>query len=156
MAIALHLKDYLAAQGIAYEVVTHPRATHMMGAAHKAHVPSDCVAKGVLLEDANGYVVAVVPASHHVDLGQLHRWLNRSLGLATEPELAGLFEDCELGAIPPVGAAYGLETIFDDSLGEKPDVYLEAGDHESLLHVKGEDFVRLMAGTKHARFSKPA
>ena len=98
----------------------------------------------------------VVPATHHVDLGLLHRWLNRPFGLATEPELARLFEDCELGAIPPIGAAYGLETIFDDSLGERPDVYLEAGDHRTLIHVKGEDFVRLMAGTKHARISKPA
>jgi len=156
MAVAVHLKNYLASQGVAYEVVTHPRASHMMGAAHKAHVPSESVAKGVLLEDGNGYVLAVVPATHHVDLGQLHRWLNRPLGLATEPELARLFEDCELGAIPPVGAAYGLETIFDDSLGERPDVYLEAGDHRTLIHVKGEDFVRLMAGTKHARISKPA
>lgn len=156
MAIAMHLMDYLASHGVGYDVVTHPRAAHMSGAAHKAHVPSDSVAKGVLLEDANGYVLAVVPASHHVDLGQLHRWLNRPLGLATEPELAGLFEDCELGAIPPIGAAYGLETIFDDSLGERPDVYLEGGDHRTLLHVKGDDFLRLMAGTKHARFSKPA
>jgi Ala-tRNA(Pro) deacylase len=65
-----------------------------------------------------------------------------------------LFADCELGAIPPMGRAYGMETIVDDSLAEQPDVYFEAGDHVSLIHVNAMAFQRLMAGARHGRFTR--
>ncbi len=65
-----------------------------------------------------------------------------------------LFEDCELGAIPPVGKPYGMEMIVDDSLNEQPDVYFEAGDHTSLIHVNAMAFHRLMAEARHGRFSR--
>jgi len=37
-----------------------------------------------MLEDDKGYLMAVIPASHKVDLGAVHRQLNRALGLATD------------------------------------------------------------------------
>jgi hypothetical protein len=36
---------------------------------------------------------------------------------------------------------------------ESKDVYFEAGDHESLIHVSGADFHQLMAAVPHRRFS---
>jgi Ala-tRNA(Pro) deacylase len=155
MAIAIQLQDYLTAQGIAYDVVTHPRAMTMLEAARRATVPSDCVAKAVVLEDDDGYMLAVVPASRVIKFSRLRRLLDRRLGIATEPEIATLFADCDLGAIPATGAAYGLTTILDDSLAEQPDVYLEGGDHCSLVHISGADFRRLMAEAPHGRFSSP-
>ena len=74
--------------------------------------------------------------------------------MATEKEVAQLFDDCELGAIPPVGKPYGLEMIVDDSLSEQPDVYFEAGDHMSLIHVNAVAFQRLTAEARHGRFSR--
>jgi prolyl-tRNA editing enzyme YbaK/EbsC (Cys-tRNA(Pro) deacylase) len=58
------------------------------------------------------------------------------LRLATEAKLKYLLKDCEPGAVPPLGAAYGLETVWDDSLLEQSDTYFEAGDHETLVHMK--------------------
>ena len=156
MAIATHLKDYLAAQRIAYEVITHPQATSMIQVAECSKLPGDRVAKGVLLEDRAGYLLAILPASHQIELPELRRWLDRSLGLATEQELASLFEDCELGAVPAVGAAYGLDTVCEYSLSDQPDVYIEAGDHRSLIHIASPDFARLTKGAKRGRFSLPA
>jgi len=80
--------------------------------------------------------------------------LQRNLGLATENELAGLFKDCELGAIPPIGPAYGIEIVVDDSLLQEDDVYFEAGDHEELIHVSGKQFQDLVAGARHGHFSR--
>ena len=155
MAIAMHLKDYLTAQGVAYEVITHPRAASTVASAVRAGVPSDRVAKAVVLEDEGGYLLALVPASHRVQLGRLRQWLDRRLGLATERELAALFDDCELGAIPAAAGAYGLPMVCDDSLTEQPDIYFEGGDHCSLVHISGADFRRLTTDAPHARFSSP-
>jgi len=98
--------------------------------------------------------MVVVPSSRHVDLGEIHRQLNRDLGLATESELGRLFMDCELGALPAVGPAYGMETVVDDTLAEQADIYFEAGDHEQLIHVTAEAFQTLMGGgIRYGRFS---
>ncbi len=153
MAIANRLRQYMKEQGVKFEVIRHPRSGSSIQSAETAHIPSDRLAKAVLLEDEQGYLMAVVPASHRLELGALHRELHRQLGLATEREIRELFWDCASGAIPPTGAAYGIETILDDSLAELPEVYFEAGDHEELVRVDAEQFRSLMSGIEHARIS---
>jgi Ala-tRNA(Pro) deacylase len=147
---------HLADQRVEYDVIAHAPSWTSQETASKAHIPGQCLAKSVLLEDDQGYVLAVVPADSRVDLGELHRLTHRRLGLASELELVPLFEDCDLGAIPPLGPVYGLETLVDDSLAEQPDVYFEAGDHEQLIHVTAETFDLLTTGARHSSFSRHA
>jgi Ala-tRNA(Pro) deacylase len=154
MNIAPSVQDYLAAQQIAYEVILHARTADSNGTARAAHVPGTHVAKAVVLKDRAGYVVAVLPASHHVAMSQLGRALDRhSLELASESELKNLFADCEVGAVPPLGAAYGLPTIVEEALAEQPDVYFD--DHEHVIHVTRSEFLRLTADAPRAHFGKP-
>ena len=97
--------------------------------------------------------MAVVPANQHVKIGKVNQLLGRHMGLATEPELQDLFSDCELGAIPAIGEAYGIVTIVDDSLTSCSDVYIDAGDHEDFVHLKGVSFRKLMQHAEHASIS---
>jgi Ala-tRNA(Pro) deacylase len=153
MTIAASVKDHLSRQGVRYELIAHERTRDSNHSAQAAHIPGGQLAKCVMLEDDEGYVMAVVPATHKVDLGAVHRQLNRKLGLATDSELADLFKDCEPGAIPPLGQAYGIETILDESLSGSPDIYFEGGDHVALVHVTGKDFLRLMADAPRGEIS---
>ena len=36
---------------------------------------------------------------------------------------------------------------------QQPDTYFEAGDHETLVHLKTRDFIGLMKGARHMAFS---
>jgi len=153
MTISTTLKNYLTEQGIDYEVLPHRHTDTTLNAASSAHIPATSVAKSVILEDETGYLMAVIPANHHVKIGQVNKVLGRKLGLATEPEIRSLFADCELGAIPPVGKAFGIDTIVDDRLDECSDIYMEAGDHEDFIHLNGASFRRLMQNAQHARIS---
>jgi Ala-tRNA(Pro) deacylase len=154
MAIALTVSDYLAEHDVAYDVLTHPHTATSGQTAEASHVPGARLAKSVILEDDLGYVMVVLSSNRLVNLGELHRQLNRNLGLATESELGRLFTDCEVGALPAMGPAYGLETVVDDALAEQPDIYFEAGDHEQLIHISAEVFHTLMGDrTRHGRFS---
>ena len=153
MTIARRLKWVLESHHVNYEIVAHDHTATSRGSARSAQVPEGRVAKCVLLEDERGYVLAIVPASCDVELDRIDQLLGRHLELATEPELEGLFEDCELGAIPPFGAAHPLPVAIDDSLLRMPDLYFEAGDHEGLVHVRGEAFQSLLDHPRHGRFS---
>ncbi len=152
MSIASRVSEYLAEQDADFDILRHPHSSTSLESAQLAHVPGDCIAKSVVLGDERGYLLAVLPASCRVDLGELHRQTNRNLGLVTEHELGALFEDCEPGAVPPFGNVYDLDTIVDESLVEQSDIYFEAGDHESLVHVSAETFEALLADARHSEF----
>ena len=156
MGMSMTLRDFLDVTATPYEVVRHPRTSTSMETAAAAHVPGDQLAKSVLVEDAHGYLVAVVPSTHHVELTELGSLLGRPFRLATEAEVEQLFDDCELGSIPALGQAYGLEVMVDESLLECDEVYFEAGDHTELVHLAGQDFEHLMALAGHGQFSRHA
>ena len=144
MAVSNQIQDYLRRNSVDFDVVPHPHAPSGMRVAQAAHVAGDCLAKGVLLEDELGWVLALVPATHRVRVGAVRRHLSHPVGLATEQEVSDAFGDCEPGAVPSIGAAYGLRTLVDDALFGRDDVYLEGGDHCALLHMKGRAFDQLL------------
>jgi len=153
MAIAPTLQKYLSAENIAYDVMEHQPAMSAMRTAEACKISGDCLAKAVLLRNGDGYVLAVLSASHHIRLADLQRLLGFDVDLATEFEIGQVFQDCTRGAIPPVGACYGLDAIVDHSIEEQPEVYLEGGDHATLVHVNHMQFARLTQDARRGHFS---
>ncbi len=148
MSIAYRVQDYIAERDLPWDPVAHRISNSCIEAARSAHVPPDRLAKAVVLEDRNGYVVAVIAANRRLDLSDVAEQLHRDLSLASERELQELFSDCAPGAVPPVGEAYGIPTIWEESLAEKPDVYFEGGDHHTLVHMSGPCFHELMRSAR--------
>jgi Ala-tRNA(Pro) deacylase len=156
MSAAPKLTEFLTNVGAKYDFVAHDPTMSSMRSAEASHISADSLAKAVVLLDDDGYLLAVLPASHHLRFDDLEQQGHWPVRMATEQEIDELFPDCVRGAVPPVGAAYGLKTIVDDSMVELPDVYFEGGDHSTLVHVSGPTFDRIMTGAEHARFSSHA
>ena len=64
--------------------------------------------------------------------------------LASEEEFKGRFPDCEVGAMPPFGNLYEMETFVDESLAEDPEIAFNAGTHTELIRMAFSDFRRLV------------
>ncbi|HLT03176.1 MAG TPA: YbaK/EbsC family protein [Geminicoccaceae bacterium] len=153
MTMASTLRRHLESRGVEYQVVNHPMTASSSETAQSAHVSGNRIAKSVVLRDGEGYLLAVLPAAHHLSLEMLQDWLGRSFALASEQEIGRLFPDCELGAIPPLGGAYDLDVVLDERLARLDEVYFEGGDHQTLVRIGGEQFRHLMASAKFGRFS---
>lgn len=151
--MATTLRNYLKHCGIDYEEVRHPREVTMSRVAERAHIHGRKLAKAVLIKSDSGYSLAVVPSTCRVDLAHLSDLMHERLGLATEKEVEARFRDCEPGALPPLGEPYGMKVFLDDALFDQPDIYFEAGDHRTLIHMSGQDFTRLMDGAGHGRIA---
>jgi len=149
MSIAKTVQWYLEANCVSYETLQHPYSKSSEETADVAFIWEDQLAKTVLVEDEIGYVAVIVPASYRVDLKKLEHRLHRRLELATESELSNVFPDCALGALPPLGQAYGVETVYDDRLRRLPCVYFEGGDHRDLVYVGGREFIDLLRDAPH-------
>ncbi len=153
MSAATTVRKFLEERHVRCDMVPHPHTATALDAAMSAQISAECVAKAVMVGDDSGYMMAVVPASHQVKLKRLRDATGRNLHFVPELEFAQMFPDCEVGAIPALGKAYGMDMVWDDALAEKSDIYFEAGDHESLMHVSGRDFVELMRDYRHGRIS---
>jgi Ala-tRNA(Pro) deacylase len=155
MAMSETVRQYMERQRLPYDLVTHPRSASSMRTASAARIPPHRLAKAVVLEDEEGQVMAVLPADRWLQLGRVRKALGRNLGLCTERELAASFTDCEVGAVPPIGDAYGMQTIVDEELEREPEVFLEAGDHEVLMRLSHDSFSRLMQNVCHDHIARP-
>ena len=156
MSIAKKLQTYLKQHEDKYRLIAHPHTGSRMETAEQAHVAGGALAKGILVTtEQDGYRLVVVPSDYHIDLESLQRLLKQPVSMATEAELGERFPDCEVGAVPPLGHVYGLKTLWDPetSLGRLERVFFEAGDHEHLIQVSGEQFHELMAPAERGEFS---
>jgi len=153
MGIAITLAQYLVNGGIEYDLVPHPHTETASASAAANQVPADSVAKAVVLKSRDGFMLAVVPASRHIQFDELQRLLGSEVAMANEEQIETLFIDCEPGSVPALGAAYGLNVIVDDSLAQQSEIYFEGGDHANLVHVSGTSFRKLMADSKGGRFT---
>lgn len=153
MSISATLQDCLSRKGSQYDIVHHAHTHSTSETAEVAHVPGDRLAKTVLLSDERGYVAAVLPSTFRLEMAELWEKTGRHLELVPEAALPDVFTDCEIGAVPPVGMAYGMQTYLDESLAMQPDVYFEAGDHEDLIHMRTDQFLDLMDKAERVSFA---
>ena len=154
MSIAPQLRQYLDDNRAEYDVIVHAPTQSALESARSCDIPAEQVAKGVLLDTADDeHLLAVIPSDRKVELSELRSELGRKPRLADEAEIGSVFRDCEVGAVPPVG--YDIPTIVDNALETQPDVYFEAGDHKSMVHMDGAEFSRVTKGARHGRFSEP-
>jgi Ala-tRNA(Pro) deacylase len=152
MAIAPILQKHLD-RNVTYDVLTHDPTMSSSRTAQACHVSGERLAKAIVLRHDGRYLLAILPATHHVRLADLKTQIGDDVDLANEDEIKRLFPDCAPGAVPPVGECYELDVIIDDSIQAQPDVYLEGGDHTTLIHMDQAQFARLMAEARHGRFS---
>jgi Ala-tRNA(Pro) deacylase len=156
MSMPARLSNYLQRCGARYELCSHPHSRSSAETARAAHVTPHQLAKSVLLEDEQGCVMAVVPADARVNVDALARMLGReALHLSDEQRISEMFSDCDLGAVPAIGMAWGMETVIEEDLDGSPDIYFEAGDHEMLLRMSREQFRDMMRGVRRGHFCRP-
>lgn len=147
------LKEFLDRNKVKYITIRHSPAFTAQEIAASAHVSGREVAKTVMVKVDRKMAMAVLPASFHVDFDLLKGVLGaKSVQLATETEFQNLFPECEVGAMPPFGNLYGMETYVAESLSEDEEVAFNAGTHTELIKLQYRDFERLVK-PKVLRFS---
>lgn len=153
MAIARTIEQYLMQHRAAYELLSRPYTGPAYPCLYAARAPEERAAKATLLEDDRGLLVALLPSNRDLDLSALNRGLQRNLIWSTESRAAAVFADCVPGVIPVLSPAYGIETVLDETLSVQPDVYFDAGDGQEMVHLSRGQFLALLDGTRHGRFS---
>jgi len=128
-----------------YALIPHREVFTAKEVAQVSHVAGRSLAKVVIARDTvDADLMVVLPAGQQFDQGELHRVTGRTgFVLENEAELARIFPDCEVGAMPPFGPLYGLAMYIDPCLLENGILYFQAGNHHELVRMRSEEYQRI-------------
>lgn len=138
------VEQFLRQRRVAFERLDHRPTYDAQSLAQAVHVSGEEVAKAVLLKADDDYMLAVLPATHAVDLRTAREVLGaQRVELASEEECGRHFSDCELGSLPPFGSQYGMKTMVDESLLEDDEIVFAANTHHEAIRMRFEDYQAL-------------
>lgn len=150
------LINYLDDHDKKYVVVKHSPAFTAQEVAASAHIPGKEMVKTVMVKADGDMKMVVLPSTHDVDFEAIKSALNvNEVELATESEFKDMFPDCEVGAMPPFGNFYDMETLVAEALTEDDEIAFNAGTHKELVKMNYKDFEELAdpkilpVGVKH-------
>jgi len=140
----MNLHSYLDRFKVRYLLTEHPVAYTAQALAQAEHVSGYQVIKPVLIEADGQMILCALPACGRIDLDALRDNLDaKYIRLVNEQTLREVFDGCEVGAEPPIGALFGLPTIADESLLEQRKVTFQAGNHHEAITMSMDDYRRL-------------
>ncbi len=149
----MRVPQFLADHQVHFEELYLAPAFSATQRAKHLHVSGRQVAKCVLLIAPSGPLLAVLPATHHIDFRLLADQLGEDVRLARDEELADAFPDCEWGVALPFGVVYGLRTVLDDAIHPEDLIVFEGNTHVEAVRLRCSDFERLEL-PRRLRFGK--
>ena len=141
---ARRIQEFLDGNHVRYAMIQHSPAYSASEVAQSVHISGRNLAKVVIVVINNRLAMAVVPATRDVDLNLLQRVTGfLDVRLAEEAEFADRFEGCQLGAAPPFGNLFGIDTYVEPRLLQQSHIGFNAGTHHQAILMKSDDYARL-------------
>ncbi len=142
------LDRFLTEHKVSYRTVSHPSAYTALETAQRAHVEGRSLVKTVIIKVDGIMAMMILPAHHVIDLADMPDVLGcEQVELAREYEFKDKFAGCEVGAQPPFGHLFGMPVFLDSELAKCNQICFCAGQHNELLEMAFDDFVRLAKPT---------
>jgi Ala-tRNA(Pro) deacylase len=136
---------YLEEHGVRHDVVDHERTLSAVQEAKASGFEPEDAAKTMVLRDGDQYRLAVIPASHRLDLHKAREVLDASghLRLASEAEMEADFAAFDVGAIPPLGPMLPAAEVIDRRLLDHERILCTAGDHRHSVLIDPRQLAEL-------------
>jgi len=137
--------EFLDESRVPYKVLEHRPVFSAQRLAQIEHEPGRFVAKPVIVKADGRFLMCVLPADAKIDLETLKGQLRaESTELANEEDIARLFPDCEVGAEPPFGNLFHLDTVMDKALEKDDHIVFRAGSHTKAVRLDMADYRKLV------------
>ena len=145
MATPSWIRKTLQFRGIAFEELHHSEVYTAQEVAQREHVSGHRLAKVVVVMVDGRPVELILPASRHVDLERVRLILKaKDVCLAREEEMEKFFNDCELGAVPPLRHWKGVDVLMDPSMNVEGKIVFQAGTHQDAVRLDFRDWYELV------------
>ena len=145
MALNPAVASLLKRERMPYVVLHHSPAYTAQEQAAVSHTLGRCAVKVVICIADDKPVQAVVPAHYLLDLEQLLLITGaNALRLAHEDEMAALYPEYEVGAMPPFGTMYGHRVFVEQCFVGEPEMVFSGGTHTDSICMHYFDFAEMV------------
>ncbi|MGQ1787375.1 MULTISPECIES: aminoacyl-tRNA deacylase [unclassified Saccharicrinis] len=142
------LESFLRNADVSFNKIVHHKTYTAQRTAADAHISGKEIAKTVIMKLDGQMCMVVLPGDMQIDFNLLKEATGaKEIRLATEIEFKDLFENCEVGAMPPFGNLYDMPVYVAESLSKDVFIAFNAGSHSLLIQMKYADFERLVQPT---------
>ncbi len=139
------LKNVLDQNHIHYRTIVHDASYTASQTAQTAHISGKHLAKVVVVKLDGKLTIAVLPAHRRLDLHAIKELSHaKKVELAKESEFNASFPKCEIGALPPFGNLWGMETYLANSLAKQANFVINAGTHTELCEIPSKEYLQLV------------
>ena len=147
------LVDYLNRSRALYSLESHPASYTALALAHAGHIDTHHLAKTVMVSVGGELSMVIVPACYQLDLLALTEHLGAGrVELVGEDHFYRRFPRCEVGAVPPFGHLYGLNSYLVPLFELAESVAFCAGTHHELIRMPFAEFSRFAHATEISPF----
>jgi Ala-tRNA(Pro) deacylase len=140
----MELIKFLKSNKVKFHLRHHPARFTAQEVAAAEHITGEEVAKTVIIKAGERFAMFVLPATYVLEMAKVRKLLaSDDVRLANEEEMVELFPDTEVGAEPPFGAEYGMDTFVEERLAADEEILIPAGTHEDSILMRWKDYQRL-------------
>ncbi|WP_404368899.1 HDOD domain-containing protein [Marinobacter sp.] len=150
MALSTRLELYLSRKGIPFDEISVTPGSNFEAAVLHSGLPREEVIRASLLIDLRGVVMAVHPFDARLDLEAVQKLTSRRLQPLTGPQADRLYDDCQPGFHPPIGGAWELPVLVEESVMSMPRAVMAGGSDRSLIAMEGRALRLALAGARKA------
>lgn len=135
------LKNYLDVNNVHYVSIIHSKAHTSQEIAASSFVSGYEFAKTIMIMVDNKLTMCVLPATNRISFEQIKVVINaKEVRMATAAEFIKFFPNCELGAMPPFGNLWNMDTYIDASLSEHREISFNAGNLHEVIKMRYRDY----------------
>lgn len=146
MAIPKKILKYLDTTKTGYKIINHKTVYTAYDTAQTLGVKLNEIAKTLVVKADRDYILAVVPASHRLDLGKLKKIAKaKKVEIAKENIMNKLFK-IKPGAVTPFGAIYKVPVFVDKSFGRVKNIIAGAGTYRDSVTMTSKNFFKATGG----------
>ncbi len=139
------LESFLRNADVSFNKIVHHKTYSAQRTAADAHISGKEIAKTVIVKLDGQMCMVVLPGDMQIDMNLLKEATGAAqIRLASELEFKDMFDNCEVGAMPPFGNLYNMPVYVSEVLKEDVFIAFNAGSHSLLIQMTYADFENLV------------
>ena len=144
MAVPRRITRFLRFHDIDYEAIEHDEDIPTEKEFQSLSPQRQNIARVMVVRTEDAYYMIVLPTGKAVPVDHVREALQLPhCRLATEDEIAGIFSDCEAGALPALGNLYNVPVVLDESFGREETICFSGGTRHDAVLMRYCDFAEL-------------
>jgi len=155
MAIPQKIIKFLDKNKVKYETIKHRTVYTAFDKAATLRVTPKIIGKTLVVKLDKNPALVLIPANKNLDKRKLKKIAKtKSIDFIKEAWMKKNLKGIKIGAVPPFGNLWKLQTFLDRGLAQNQKIIINGGEYTFSIKIKAGDMKKLIPDLAMGNFSK--